>query len=97
MATYISLTHLTDQGMRAIKDTTKRADAVKGVAAKFGATVQGIYWTLGQYDLVTIIDAPDEQSATAFGLTIAAAGNTRSETMRAFSAEEMQSVLGKMG
>lgn len=97
MATYVSLTHLTDQGMHAIKDTTKRAEAVKAAATKFGATVKDIYWTLGQYDLVTVIEAPDELSATAFGLTIAAAGNTRSETLRAFSAQEMQAVLGKMG
>ncbi|WP_238149645.1 GYD domain-containing protein [Dyella jiangningensis] len=47
--------------------------------------MKDIYWTLGQYDLVTVIKAPDEVSATAFGLTIASAGNTRSETLRAFS------------
>lgn len=96
MATYISLTHLTEQGMRGIKDTTKRADMVKAVASKFGASVKQIYWTLGQYDIVVIIEAADEISATAFGLSIAAAGNTRSETLRAFSGEEMQSVLAKM-
>jgi uncharacterized protein with GYD domain len=97
MATYITLTHLTEQGMRAIKDTTKRAEALKTVAGKFGAKVKDVYWTFGQYDIVTVIEAPDELSATAFGLTISAAGNTRSETLRAFSGEEMQTVLGKMG
>ncbi|WP_267220468.1 GYD domain-containing protein [Dyella silvae] len=97
MATYIALTHITEQGMRSIKDTTKRGEAVKAAAGKFGAKVKDLYWTLGQYDLVAIIEAPDEVSATAFGLTISASGNTRSETLRAFSGEEMQAVLVKMG
>ncbi len=97
MATYISLTHFTEQGIRSVKDTTKRAEAVKAAAGKFGAKVKDIYWTLGRYDLVVIIEASDEMTATAFALSIASAGNTRSETLRAFSGEEMQTVLGKMG
>jgi len=83
--------------MRSVKDTTKRAEAVKAASGKFGARIKDIYWTLGQYDLVVVIEAPDELSATAFAMTIGAAGNTRSETLRAFSGEEMQVVLGKMG
>lgn len=97
MATYISLTRFTDQGIRSVKDTTKRAEAVKAAAAKFGASVKDLYWTLGQYDIVVVIEAADELSATAFAMSIAAAGNTRSETLRAFSGDEMQTVLSKMG
>ncbi|WP_430390600.1 GYD domain-containing protein [Dyella sp. 20L07] len=97
MATYIALTHFTDQGMRSIKETTKRAEAVKTAAGKFGASVKEIYWTLGQYDMVVVIDASDEMAATAFALTIGAAGNTRSQTLRAFPSEEMQAILGKVG
>ena len=97
MATYITLTHLTEQGMRSIKDTAKRAEALQALAGKFGAKVKDVYWTFGQYDIVTIIEAADEQSAVAFGLTISASGNTRSELLRAFSGAEMQAVLGKMG
>lgn len=97
MATYITLTHLTEQGMRSIKDTTKRAEALQAVAGKFGARIKDVYWTFGQYDIVTIIEASDEQSAIAFGLTISAAGNTRSELLRAFTGTEMQAVLSKMG
>ena len=52
MATYIVLTSFTDQGVRTAKDTTKRADAVKEQAKKFGATVKELYWTLGSYDVV---------------------------------------------
>ena len=96
MATYIALCRFTDQGIRTIKDTTKRADAVQEAAKKFGANMAQIYWTLGQYDLVTIIEAEDEQTATAFALAIASAGNIRMETMRAFSRDEMNAILGKV-
>ena len=96
MATYIGLTTFTEQGIRSIKDTTKRAEAVKKAGGKFGVTVKEIFWTLGQYDLVTIFEAPDDASVSAFGLSIAAAGNVRTQTMRAFSKDEMNGILGKM-
>lgn len=96
MATYIALSNFTDQGIRNVKDTTKRADAVKDAAKKFGANMMQIYWTLGRYDLIAIIEAPDDKSATAFALAIGAAGNVRTETLRAFSKEEMNGILGKM-
>jgi uncharacterized protein with GYD domain len=96
MATYIALSNFTDQGIRNVKDTTKRADAVKDAAKKFGANMTQIYWTLGHYDLVAIIEAPDDKSATAFALAIGAAGNVRTETLRAFTKEEMNGILGKM-
>ncbi|MBS0390727.1 MAG: GYD domain-containing protein [Comamonadaceae bacterium] len=97
MATYIALCNFTDQGIRSVKDTTKRADAVKEAASKFGAKMSQIYWTLGPYDLVTVIEAADDASATAFGLAIASAGNIRMQTLRAFSKDEMAGILAKMG
>ena len=97
MATYIALSSFTDQGIRSIKDSTKRADAVKEAAKKFGATMTQLYWTLGQYDLVAVIDAPDDAPATAFSLAIASAGNVRMQTLRAFSRDEMGGILAKMG
>ena len=96
MATYIALSRFTDQGIRTVKDTTKRAAAVAEAAKKFDASLTQIYWTLGHYDLVTIIDAEDEQAATAFALSIASAGNIRMETLRAFNRDEMTSILGKV-
>ena len=96
MATYIALSRFTDQGIRTVKDTTRRAAAVQEAAKSFGANMTQIYWTLGQYDLITIIDADDEQSATAFALAIASAGNVRMETLRAFSRDEMDGILGKL-
>ena len=96
MATYISLTNFTDQGVRGIKDTTKRADAVRDMAKKFGVTVKDVYWTLGRHDVVGIFEAPDDASVTAFALAIAGGGNVRTETMRAFSRDEMNGILHKL-
>lgn len=96
MATYIALCSFTDQGVRNIKDSTKRADAVKEVAGKFGANMTQIYWTLGQYDLIAHIEAPDDASATAFALAVSSAGNVRMQTLRAFSKDEMSTILAKL-
>ena len=96
MATYIVLTSFTDQGVRTAKDTTKRADAVKEQAKKFGVYGEGVFWTLGSYDVVGIFEAPDDASMTALGLAIGAGGNVRTQTMRAFSREEMNGVLAKL-
>ena len=97
MGTYIALMNFTDQGLRSVKETTKRAEAVMEAARMFGASMPQIYWTLGQYDLVAVIEARDEESATAFALAIGAAGNVRGQTLRAFSKDEMNGILGKMG
>ena len=96
MATYIVLNSFTDQGIRNVKDSPKRADAVRELAKKFGVTAKEFFWTLGSYDVVAIYDAPDDASMTALGLAIGSAGNVRTQTMRAFSREEMNGVLAKL-
>ena len=96
MVTYIALSNFTDQGIRNVKDTTKRAEAVKEAAKKFGAKMTQIYWTLGSYDVVAFIEAPDDMSATGFALAIGMAGNIRTQTLRAFSSEEMNGILAKL-
>jgi len=96
MPTYIMLSSFTDQGVRAVKDTTKRAEAARKAAQKLGATVKDFYWTLGAYDLVLIVDAPDNATATAFGVSVGALGNVRTQTLPAFNAEEMGKILGRM-
>ena len=96
MATYIVLNSFTDQGIRNVKDSTKRADAVRDLAKKFGVTAKEFFWTLGSYDVVAIYDAPDDASMTALGLAIGSAGNVRTQTMRAFSREEMNGVVAKL-
>lgn len=97
MATYIVLSSFTEQGIRSIRDTTKRADAVREAARKFGVTAREFYWTMGAHDVVVIFDAPDDASMTALTMAIGAQGNVRTQTMRAFSREEMNGVLAKLG
>jgi uncharacterized protein with GYD domain len=96
MPTYVTLASFTDQGVRSAKDTLKRADAFKEMAKKHGVTVKDIYWTQGRYDIVTITEASDDISATALSLSIGALGNIRTETLRAFSASDMETIIGKM-
>jgi uncharacterized protein with GYD domain len=97
MPTYIVLGSFTDQGIRGVKDTTKRADAVKEHAKKFGVTAKEFYWTLGAHDMVVILDAPDDAAMSAFGMSVGSAGNVRTQTMRAFSKDEVNAILGKLG
>ena len=97
MATYIVLLNFTDQGIRNAKETTKRADAARELAKKFGITAKEFYWTLGNYDVVAIFEAPDDASMTALGLNIGMAGNVRSQTLRAFSQDDMKGILAKLG
>jgi uncharacterized protein with GYD domain len=96
MATFITLGNFTDQGIRNIKDTTKRAEAFRAMAQKAGVTVKELYYTMGQYDIVAIVEAPDEQTATALLLSVGALGNIRSQTLRAFSREEMGKIIAKV-
>ena len=96
MATFIVLGSFTDQGIRNVKDTTKRADTFRELAKSLGATVKDVYWTLGQYDVVAVVDAPDDAVVTALGLTLGKAGNVRTQTLRAFSRGDMDAILGKL-
>jgi uncharacterized protein with GYD domain len=96
MATYIVLNTFTEQGIRTIRETTNRADAVREMARKFGVTVKDIYWTLGEYDVVAIFEAADEASITAFSLAIGQAGNVRTQMLRAFNKDEMKGVIAKL-
>jgi uncharacterized protein with GYD domain len=96
MATYIILGNFTDQGVRNVKDTTKRAEALRGMGKKLGVTVKDVYWTLGQYDVACIIDAPDDAAITALGLSIGAMGNVRTQCLRAFTADEIGQIIGKL-
>jgi len=96
MVAYVVLANFTDQGIRNVKDSPKRADAFKEMAKTFGVTVKEIVWTQGRYDIVTVVEAPDESAAMSLSLSLSALGNVRTETLRAFSAAEMTTIVGKM-
>jgi len=96
MITYVGLLSFTDKGIQSIKDTTKRAAAAKEVAKKFGVTMREIYWTMGEYDMVAVLEAEDESALAAFNLATAMQGNVRSRSLRAYSSSEMDKILAKL-
>jgi uncharacterized protein with GYD domain len=96
LPTYIALVTFTDQGVRYIKQTTERAKGLVNAAANLGIKIKDIYWTMGAYDAVFSAEAPDDETMTAFAASIGGLGNIRTQTMRAFSADEMNKILGKL-
>ncbi len=97
MATYVSLTNWTEQGIKTYRDTTARANAANGVAAKFGGRIVSVWWTIGPYDIVVVSEFPDDESVEAFALALGAAGNIRTTTMRAFGADDMSAIIARTG
>jgi len=96
MATYVTLYNFTDQGIRNVKDTVKRAEAVKQAAAHGGVTIKEIYWLQGKYDILVVSESPDETAAMALAVNTAKAGNVSGQTLRAFTAAEMEKILAKV-
>jgi uncharacterized protein with GYD domain len=94
MATFITTLQFTDQGIKAVRDTCKRAAAFKTAAEKLGIKVTGEYWTLGTFDGVIVFEAPDEATATAAMLHLSSQGNLRTQTAQALDTAETQKVLG---
>lgn len=93
MATFITTIKFTQQGIKDIDHTIKRAAAFKAAAKKLGAKVKEAYWTLGDHDGLLILEAPDEETATAALLHLGAMGNVHTSTVRAYTASEMQKIL----
>ena len=96
MITYIGLLSFTDKGIQGIKDSTKRAAAAKNAATKLGVNMREIFWTMGEYDIVCVLEAEDEQALAAFNLATAMQGNVRSCSLRANPAAEMDKILAKL-
>jgi uncharacterized protein with GYD domain len=95
MATFITTIKFTQQGIKDIDSTIKRAAKFKASAKKMGARVTEIYWTLGDHDGVLIFQAPDDETASALLLDLGAAGNVHTTTVRGFTAVEMDKILDK--
>ncbi len=95
MATFIALINFTHQGETHAKDSPQRADAFRSKAEKLGCKVKDIFWTLGSYDGVLVLEAPDDESAAAALLSLDALGNVRTQTLRAFSAAEIKAVVAR--
>jgi uncharacterized protein with GYD domain len=97
VATYVVLVNWTDQGAAGFEHTTERVDHEVEIRKRAGVQLKEIYWTQGPYDLVAIIEAPDDESIAAAMLGVAAHGNSRTTTLRAFDREEYERILAKIG
>src|SRR5216110_1766823 len=96
MATYVCLIQFKDQGIRNIKDTVKRGDAAIAEAEKMGMKIVQEYWTMGAYDAVVVLEAPDDETMSAFILKVGSLGNVKGQTLRAFRRNEMEGILAKI-
>jgi uncharacterized protein with GYD domain len=96
MASYVCLIEFKDQGIRNIKDTVKRGDAAIAEAKKMGMKIVEEYWTMGAYDAVVTVEAPDDETMSAFILKVGSLGNVKAQTLRAFRRNEMEGILAKI-
>jgi uncharacterized protein with GYD domain len=95
MATYVVLIDWTQQGVEHFKDSVDRYETARNQFEGMGVRFKDIYWTLGNHDLVTIVEAPDGETLAAALLKLGSQGNLRTTTLRALSAEEMRGVIAK--
>ena len=93
--TYISLVQFTDKGIQAAKQTSERVAEWSAKVQSRGVSIKQMYWTLGHYDQVCIFEAPDDETAASVLLAADMLGNIRTQTMRAFTSSEMETILAK--
>ena len=86
----------TEKGIQDARQTTQRLDAWAAKVQSMGVTIKQMYWTLGEYDQVCIFEAPDDETAASVLLAADMLGNIRSQTMRAFTAPEMEKILSRV-
>ena len=96
MATYIVLFNFTEQGIRNIKDSPKRAAAARDLARGFGIEIRDIFWTLGAFDGAVLMEAPNDQAVTSWALKVGSLGNVRTQTLRAFRTNEIEKILANV-
>ena len=97
MPTYIALIDWTDQGVRNFKDSVDRYEAAESAFEGLGVRFTDTWWTLGTHDMIATVEAPDDEMLAAALLSVAGQGNIRTTTLRAFSREEMRTVIGNVG
>jgi len=97
VATFVSLINWTDQGIKSFRESGKRADAFAELVQQKGGSVKAIYWTLGEYDIVAITEAPDAEAATAVLLQVGSLGNVRTITLEAFDRDGFDRIVARSG
>ena len=96
MPRYILLLNYTDEGIQNIRYLQQHITAFRKVAEAAGGRMPQVYLTMGQYDLIAIIEAPSDQACVAMALTMCSVGNVRSTTLKAFIEEEITEVVERI-
>ena len=96
MPTYIALLKWTQQGVGNVKGSPERLDAGREAFRKAGAEIKETWLTLGRYDLVCVIDAPNDETYARLMLQLGSAGNVQSETLKAFSEDQYRKIIGSI-
>ncbi len=96
MPTYIQLYRWTDQGSRNVKDSPDRVATAAQAMQSMGGELKAIYVTMGQYDFVGVLEAPDDDTAAKFALALGSAGNIRTETLRGFSLDDFRQLIAAL-
>jgi uncharacterized protein with GYD domain len=97
MARYVVLINWTEQGVANFKDTVDRYGQAQEAFRELGVSFTDVYWTLGGYDIVSVVEASDDESLAAALLRVGSQGNIRTQTLRAFTQDEMRGVIEKAG
>ncbi len=97
MPTYVMLSSWTDQGIRHVKDLPDRLDAARDLCRQHGAEITGFYMTMGNYDLVLIIDAPNDDTLAKIALSLGKGGNVRTTTLKTFDEAQFREIIGSLG
>ena len=97
MPIYVGLATWTDQGIRDLRGSVQRANGFRELVEQAGGQVQEMVWTMGEYDFITVFEAPDDETAAALVLRVAAAGNVHTKTLRAFDADQMTDIIARTG
>ncbi len=96
MSTYFILANWTEQGVKAIKASPKRLSAAKRLAKDCGLKFRSFHMTLGQYDGILTVEAPDDEAVARFALALSSAGNVRTMTLKGFTEREYQMIVGSL-
>ena len=93
MALYISLVNWTDEGIRSVKDSPARLDGARQLAKKYGCEMTHFFMTIGAYDMVVMVEGPDDESVAKFSLALGATGSIRTTTLKAFSEDSYRAIV----
>jgi uncharacterized protein with GYD domain len=96
MRTYILLANWTAEGMKTVRDTVQRGQDARDLLQRMGGEVKALYWTPGPYNIVAILDAPDDDTVATVALAITSRGTTRATIVRAFDENTVSKLLARL-